>query len=105
MNDDRNQSEPHVIPEPTTFEQARDDGVAERIASGDTAGGSDQFEKLQRSDESLAHEGDDSLGQDQDDAARDKAGNDEATRLGGHGAGSRLSNTEAATGGGGTSTF
>ena len=73
MNDDHNQSEPHVIPEPTTFEQARDDGVAQRIASSDTAGGSDQFEKLQRSDESLAHERDDTLGHGPDDGAQDKA--------------------------------
>lgn len=42
MNHDK-PGDSHVIPEPTTIEQAEADGVATRIASGDTEGGSDQF--------------------------------------------------------------
>jgi hypothetical protein len=32
-----------AIPEPTDFATAREDGVADRIASADTEGGADQF--------------------------------------------------------------
>ena len=39
---DQNRDAP-VIPEPTDFATAREDGVADRIASADTEGGSDQF--------------------------------------------------------------
>ena len=39
---DQNRDTP-VIPEPTDFATAREDGVADRIASADTEGGSDQF--------------------------------------------------------------
>ena len=102
MNHDHGQSEP-LIPEPTTFEQARRDGVAERIASGDTEGGKDQFETLERKEkESLSEEGNRTLRSGQEGAGQDQ---DDAPSTPGHGVGSRLSNTEAATGGGGTSTF
>lgn len=40
--DDEDKNAP-LIPEPTDFDQAARDGTGERIASGDTPGGSDQF--------------------------------------------------------------
>lgn len=77
----------------TGNEQARDDGSAFRFASSETQGGSDQFA------------GQSDNGEQRMQPAGSTSTNDEATRMAGHGAGSRLSNTEAATGGGGTSTF
>ena len=68
-------------------------GGAFRFASSETQGGSNKF----------ASQG--NAGQGQMNQASGTSSDDEATRLAGHGVGSRLSNTEAATGGGGTSTF
>lgn len=62
------QNDGHVIPEPTTIEQAEADGVATRIASGDTEGGSDQFASQQ--DESLSEEGDRTLRSGQEGAGQ-----------------------------------